>query len=106
VNTAASANFTNNGLRDIIMYQQAVRPKIYVPNHLTTGTTTVEGASLSVYAGFIKQLELMRLPKEEWPDIRWPVDPTDYLRPIVFDVGSSLWTNPAKAVAMNKLCRN
>lgn len=104
--TAASANFANNGLRDIIMYQQLLKPKIYVPNHLTSGTSTVEGASLSVYAGFLRQLELMRIPSDAWPEIRWLVDPTDYLRPIVFDLGSSLWNNPEKAARVGKFCDN
>jgi hypothetical protein len=102
--TAASGNFANNGLRDIIMYQQLLKPKIYVPNHLTTGSVIVEATSLSVYAGFLQQLELMHIPKAEWPEIRWPVDPTDYMHPIVFDLGSSLWNNSEKAARITKFC--
>jgi hypothetical protein len=102
--TAASGNFANNGLRDIIMYQRLLEPKIYVPNHLTTGSVIVEATSLSVYAGFLRQLELMNIPKAEWPEIRWLVDPTDYMRPIVFDLGSSLWNNPEKAARVSKFC--
>jgi hypothetical protein len=102
--TAASGNFENNGLRDIIMYQHLLEPKIYIPNHLTTGSVIVEGTSLSVYAGFLRQLELMSIPKAEWPEIRWLVDPTDYMRPIVFDLGSPLWSNPAKAARVGRYC--
>jgi hypothetical protein len=102
--TAATGNFANNGLRDIIMYQQLLKPKIYVPNHLTTGSVIVEATSLSVYAGFLQQLELMHIPKAEWPEIRWPVDPTDYMHPIVFDLGSSLWNNSEKAARITKFC--
>jgi hypothetical protein len=50
-----------------------------------SGTATREASSLSVYAGYQKQLELMGMPRSEGPDIRWLIDPTDYLRPIVFD---------------------
>jgi hypothetical protein len=102
--TAATGNFANNGLRDIIMYQQLLKPKIYVPNHLTTGSIVVESTSLSVYVGFLQSLELMRVPKDEWPEIRWLVDPTDYMRPIVFDLGSSLWNNPEKTARVKKFC--
>jgi hypothetical protein len=86
------------------MYQQSLKPKVYIPNHLTTGSVTVEGASLSVYAGFVKQLDLMRVPKDELPEIVWLVDPTDYLRPIVFDLNSSFWSNPGKAGRIKASC--
>jgi hypothetical protein len=65
---------------------------------------TVEGASLSVYAGFLKQLELMRVSKDELPEIRWLIDPTDYLRPIVFDLNSSFWSNPGKGARIKASC--
>lgn len=102
--TASSGNFTNNGLRDLIMYQDALEPRIYIPNHITSGTRTREASSLSVYAGYLDQLRLMGVPEDDWPDIRWLVDPTDYLRPIVFDTDSEVWRNPAKAEPMQRLC--
>ena len=101
--TASSGNFTNNGLRDLIMYQQAVKPKVYIPNHLTSGTATREASSLSVYVGYLQQLENMEnpaagwpgFPSAQWPDVRWLVDPTDYLRPMEFRNTDAAWKNPA-----------
>lgn len=94
--TAATGNFDNNGLRDLIMYQQAIQPKIYIPNHITTGTRAREGSSLSVYAGYVNQLDLMEIAQEERPRLHWLVDPVDYIKPIVFDIDNIAWADPAK----------
>jgi hypothetical protein len=102
--TASTANYQNNGLRDLIMYTQALNPKVYIPNHLTTGTSTVESASMSVYAGYLKQLQLMGVSLSDWPDVRWLVDPTDYAHPIVFDIDDPGWENPAKGPRIAKWC--
>jgi hypothetical protein len=102
--TASSGNFNNNGLRDLIMYQEALQPRIYIPNHITSGTATREASSLSVFAGYLSQLDLMGMPEEQRPEIRWLIDPTDFLKPIVFDSTANLWSNPLKEERMNQLC--
>lgn len=102
--TAATGNFDNNGLRDLIMYQAAIQPKIYVPNHITTGTRAREGSSLSVYAGYVNQMDLMGVPASERPRLHWLVDPVDYLKPIVFDVNQTAWADPGKESAMDGYC--
>lgn len=102
--TASSGNFDNNGLRDLIMYQQALKPRIYIPNHLTAGTYTREASSMSVYSGYIKQLQLMGIPRAQWPDIRWLVDPTDYMRPIVFDTRELGWRHAEKEPKFEQYC--
>jgi hypothetical protein len=38
------------------------------------------------------------------PEIRWLVDPTDYIRPIVFTPGDPRWFNPAKAARIAQFC--
>ena len=84
-----TANFTNNGLRDLVDYQQALRPRVFVPNHQTTGGSDVgETKSLVHYAIYLEQLRNMNVPESEWPDIRWTLDPADYLKPLVFDVSN------------------
>jgi hypothetical protein len=84
-----TANFRNNGLRDLIDYQQALRARIFVPNHQTTGGSDVgETKAMTHYAIYLQQLRNMGVPESEWPDIRWTADPTDYLKPIVFDVSN------------------
>ncbi|MDP4507624.1 hypothetical protein [Nonomuraea turcica] len=82
-----TANFRNNGLRDLIDYQQALRARIFVPNHQTTGGSDVgETKAVIHYAIYLQQLRNMGVPESEWPDIRWTTDPADYLKPIAFDV--------------------
>jgi hypothetical protein len=102
--TAATGNFDNNGLRDLIMYQQAIAPSIYVPNHITTGSRAREGSSLSVYAGYVDQLDLMKIPAADRPRLHWLVDPVDYIKPIVFDTANPAWADPAKADILSGYC--
>ncbi len=102
--TAATGNFDNNGLRDLIMYQGAIKPKIYIPNHITTGSRAKEGSSLSVYAGYVNQMDLMEIPKAGRPRLHWLVDPVDYLKPIVFHVDNPAWSDPAKAYILAGYC--
>ena len=102
--TASTGNFDNNGLRDLIMYQAALQPSIYVPNHITSGTKTREASSLSVYAGYLEQLDLMDQPRDDRPQIRWLLDPIDYLQPISFDLNNPAWSNDQKADALTGYC--
>ena len=95
----STGNYPNNALRDIVMYQEALRPKIFLPGHHTTGTIGAEGSSAPLYASLLRQLAIMEAPvgqwpgfaRSEWPDIRWATDPTDYARPIPFDPDDKTW---------------
>ncbi len=102
--TAATGNFDNNGLRDLIMYQQAIQPKIYIPNHITTGTRAKEGSSLSVYAGYVSQLDLMEIPDSGRPRLHWLVDPVDYVKPIVYSTDNPSWKAPEKEEILSGFC--
>lgn len=102
--TAATSNFDNNGLRDLIMYQQAIEPKIYIPNHITTGSRAKEGSSLSVYAGYVNQLDLMDIPPADRPRLHWLVDPTDYIKPIVYHTDNPNWEDPTKQSVLDSYC--
>jgi hypothetical protein len=84
-----TANFLNNGLRDLIDYQQALRARIFVSNHQTTGGSDVGETKAPIhYAIYLQQLRNMGVAESEWPDIRWTTDPADYLKPIAFDVSN------------------
>jgi L-ascorbate metabolism protein UlaG (beta-lactamase superfamily) len=95
----STGNWNNNGLRDTVMYQKALKPKIFIPGHHTTGTIGQEGSAAPIYAFYLKQLENMEAPvgqwpgypRAEWPDIRWLTDPMDYAKPIVFDPEARRW---------------
>ncbi|MBX2836096.1 MAG: MBL fold metallo-hydrolase [Gammaproteobacteria bacterium] len=94
--TAATGNFDNNGLRDLIMYQAAIQPKIYIPNHITTGSRAKEGSSISVYRGYLDQMDLMNVAKDDRPRLHWLVDPVDYIKPIVYHIDNPAWEDDAK----------
>jgi hypothetical protein len=84
-----TANFLNNGLRDLVDYQHALQARIFVPNHQTTGGSDVgETKSVMHYAIYLQQLRNMGVPERAWPDIRWTTDPADYLKPLVFDTST------------------
>jgi hypothetical protein len=84
-----TANFLTNGLRDLIDYQQALQPRMFIPNHQTTGGAGVgETQSVEQYAIYLQQLRDMNVPQSERADNRWTADPFDYLKPIVFDAST------------------
>jgi hypothetical protein len=104
--TLSSGNTDFNGWRDHVYMAQALKPKI-----MTTGHAPV-GAALQYYSGFMQQLKLMEQPRNEWPGFprsEWPsvrnhTDPTDVLKPQVFDVNDESWLNPHKATAIRRFC--
>ncbi len=105
--TLSSGNTDLNGWRDHVYWAQALKPKI-----MTTGHAPV-GAALQYYSGFLKQLKIMEAPKNAWPGFpheEWPVvrnhtDPTDILKPQVFDINDAAWLNPHKAASIRQFCK-
>lgn len=104
--TLSSGNTDFNGWRDQVYYAQALKPKI-----MTTGHAPV-GVALQYYSGFLNQLKLMEAPRNAWPGFpraEWPIvrnhtDPTDMLKPQVFDVNDPAWLNPDKGPSIRHYC--
>jgi hypothetical protein len=82
--SVVSLGFNQNGERDIVSYIQHVRPRFFIPNHVTA--VAAEGSSLEWKVGFIDALDARGVAPEARPEILWLVDPNDYLRPISFDL--------------------
>jgi hypothetical protein len=107
--TLSSGNTDENGWRDHVYYAQALQPKIMITGHAPVGV------SLQYYSGFLEQLELMEQPRNNWPGFprsQWPIvrnhtDPTDMLKPQVFEINNPAWATPKKAdrQAMQEFCR-
>jgi len=87
--SVVSLGFGINGERDIVDYNSSVAPKIFIPNHVTA--VAVESSSLEWKVGYGKQQDAMGVAAEDRPELRWLVDPNDYLRPIVFDPDDPRW---------------
>jgi hypothetical protein len=82
--SVVSLGFSQNGERDIITYIEHVRPRFFIPNHVTA--VAVEGSSLEWKVGFFDALRAANVPQATWPQALWLVDPNDYLRPVVFEL--------------------
>jgi hypothetical protein len=91
--TVSSGNTDENGWRDHVYWAEALRPRIMVTGHAPVG------AALQYHSGFLNQLRLMEepralwpgFPQEEWPIVRNHTDPTDLLKPQVFEINSPAW---------------
>ena len=84
IGSVVSLGFNQNGERDIISYISHVKPRYFIPNHMTA--VAVEGSALEWKVGFNDAVTAFGLPSTELPNILWIVDPNDYLRPIQFDL--------------------
>ncbi len=80
--SVVSLGFNQNGERDIVSYIEHVRPRYFIPNHVTA--VAAEGSSLEWKVGFIDALNARGIAPAAQPQTLWIVDPNDYLRPIVF----------------------
>ena len=103
-----SIGYGTNGVRDPILYQQHVRPQIYVPLHMTD--VALVSSSLEFKKAYIQTIANALSTGVEGvnyePEIRWMVDPNDYLRPMVFDPTDARWGNSDKnqRIAQDGVC--
>jgi hypothetical protein len=96
--SAISGGFPTNGMRDPILYQLALKPKVYYPSHFSNGN------ALQFKVPYLQQLDAMGVPDEARPEVRWLVDPNDYLRPLVFDPQNDRWRKPHGTEKDNDAC--
>jgi hypothetical protein len=106
IGSVVSLGFNQNGERDIISYIAHVKPKVFIPNHVTA--VAVEGSSLEWKIAYIDALKApsgfstsspngatySQIPQANWPEAIWLVDPNDYIRPIVFTPSDARWRKP------------
>ncbi len=79
----------NNQQRDIIMYTQHLRPRIYYPGHLTD--VAQAGSGLYHKMNWRQTALNMGFPESQWPEFRLQIDPNDFLVPQVFDIEADRW---------------
>ena len=104
IGSVVSLGYNQNGERDTISYISHLRPKVFIPNHVTA--VAQEGSSLEWKAGYYAALRApsgfatssptgatySQIPQAEWPETPWLVDPNDYLRPLVFTPSDARWS--------------
>jgi hypothetical protein len=97
-----SLGYPVNGMRDVVFYNQAILPKIYVPIHQTNAALPT--SSLEFKISYLKQLDAMNVPQAQRPEPRWMVDPNEYLKPLVYDPKDERWSKPSGHAPIN-LCK-
>jgi hypothetical protein len=87
-----SLGWPTNGMRDPVLYNVALHPKVYIPVHQTDAARPT--TSLWFKIAWLKQLENMNVAAADRPEARWLVDPDDYVRPMVYDPKDKRWAKP------------
>jgi hypothetical protein len=90
IGSVVSLGETTNGVYDIGVYIQQIKPKLFYANH--TDNFNI-GASAYYQRALLKQFEIFGIPESEQPEIPGLHDPYDYLRPglATFDWKSDRW---------------
>lgn len=95
-----SLGFATNGVRDAILYQQHLRPLIYIPLHVTD--VAVPSSSPEFKKSYVATLDTAQVPYR--PELRWLVDPNDFARPMVYDPDDRRWASPDSGRRIAELC--
>jgi L-ascorbate metabolism protein UlaG (beta-lactamase superfamily) len=92
--SSVSLGFPVNGMRDVVLYNEALLPKVFIPIHQTNAALPT--SSLRFKIAYLQQLTQMvpPFPAELRPEARWMVDPNDFLKPLVYDPKSDRWDKP------------
>jgi hypothetical protein len=85
-----SLGASNNQQRDIIMYTQHLKPKVYYPGHLTD--VAQAGSALYHKINWRETAVNMGFPQSDWPEFRLQVDPNDFMVPQIFNPKDDRWS--------------
>jgi len=91
-----------NGVRDPILYQQHIQPLVYIPIHETDATPI----SSSLRYKIAYQKAVLAANVSVRPEIRWMVDPDDFVRPMAFDPKDDRWKKSNNQQVINKFCNH
>jgi hypothetical protein len=91
-----------NGVRDPILYQQHIQPQVYIPIHETDATPI--SSSLRYKNAYLKAVVAANVTVR--PEIRWMVDPDDFVRPMVYDPKDDRWKKSNNQQLINKFCNH
>ena len=97
-----SLGAANNQQRDIILVQQHLKPKVYIPGHLTD--VAQKGSGIYHMMSWRQTALNMGWPQSEWPEFRLLLDPIDFLVPQVWSPGDPRWFHAEKGARVAQLC--
>ena len=91
-----------NQQRDIILVTQHLKPKVYIPGHITD--VAQKGSGIYHMMSWRETALNMGFPQSEWPEFRLLLDPIAFFVPQVYTPSDSRWFNPAKAARVAQFC--
>ena len=97
-----SLGAANNQQRDIIQVDQHLKPKVYIPGHLTD--VAQPGSAIYHKISWRETALNMGWPQSEWPEFRLLVDPNDFFVPQVWSPGDPRWFHAEKGARVAQLC--
>jgi len=97
-----SLGAANNQERDIIQVIQHLKPKVYIPGHLTT--VAQPGSGIYHQIAWRETALNMGFPQNQWPEFRLLIDPNDFFVPQVWTPGDARWSNPTKSARFAQFC--
>ena len=97
-----SLGVSTNGVRDPILYQQHIRPQVYIPIHETDATPI--SSSLRYKNAYLQAVVAANVPVR--PETRWMVDPDDFVRPMVYDPKDDRWRKSDNQHRINQFCNH
>jgi len=97
-----SLGAANNQQRDIITVIQNLRPKVYVPGHITD--VAQKGSGIYHMISWRETALNMGFPQSQWPEFRLLLDPIDFANPQVFTVTDARWFDAAKTGRIPTFC--
>jgi len=97
-----SLGAANNQERDIILVQEHLKPKFYIPGHLTD--VAQKGSGIYHMMAWRETALNMGFPQSDWPEFHLLLDPIDFFVPQVWTPGDPRWSNPAKASRVSQFC--
>jgi hypothetical protein len=95
-----SLGVSTNGVRDPILYNQHLKPQVYIPIHETDATPI----SSSLRYKIAYQKAVVAADVAVRPEARWLVDPDDFVRPIVYDPNDDRWSKDHDEQRINQFC--
>jgi hypothetical protein len=106
--SVTTLGLATNAVRDPFLYTQHVRPKVYIPGHMTD--VQIVSSSLQSKKAFLLTQEAAAGSSEipggvvYKPELRWLVDPNDLARPLVYDPDDARWSDSEKEARIRKFC--
>jgi hypothetical protein len=91
---------STNGVRDPILYNQHIKPQVYIPIHETDATPI--SSSLRFKIAYQKAVVAADVPVR--PEARWMVDPDDFARPMVYDPHDERWEKHGDEQRVRQFC--